>query len=192
MSDDGAIGNVREAFQGRRGKILIVGGGLAVAAYVIYTRRNGTPEAVPPDEVVPVEGEGRVPQTDPEVGNTDSDAGGKPGRPTNNAAWISDGVDFLIGRGTPAAAAYDAITKALGGLPMSSQQVAWVSQVISALGSPPEGMPPLNSSAPITPPQQPVRRPLTKPGVPPPGHAATLPRRAGAAAARPAQLAAKK
>lgn len=145
MSDD-VMGNVKEAFSGRRGKILIIGGGAAIAAYVIYTRRNGTPEIITDDELTPVPGVGRVPQTDPPVGNTQT--GSTTRRPETNADWLTQGVDLLVGRGTPGANAHDALTKALGGLALTTQQIAWVSQVISVLGSAPEGMPPLNATAP--------------------------------------------
>lgn len=153
MSDvdgGGAVNSVKEAFQGKRGKVLLIGGGVAIAVYVWWTRRNGTPQpAVPADPTVTDGPSGRTPQTDPEVGNTSTGTLG-PRKYTNNADWLSDGTDFLKGRGTPAGAAYDALTKALGGLQVTSQESAWVSQVIGALGAPPEGMPPLNAQAPPT------------------------------------------
>jgi hypothetical protein len=145
----GALGDVKEAFQGKRGKVLLIGGGVAIAVYVWWTRRNGTPEELP-DEMLEVDGpSGRNPQTDPEVGNTNTgNTGNGRKKYENNAEWLADGTDFLAGRGTPSAAAYDALTKALAGLALTSQQIAWVSQVISALGAPPEGMPPLNAAPP--------------------------------------------
>lgn len=141
-----AAEDVREAFQGKRGKILIIGGGAAIAAYVWWTRSNGTPEEVDPNATTPTvtEGSSRTPQTDPEVGNTST--GSTTRRPGTNAEWLSDGTDFLIGRGTPAATAYNVLNKALGGEQVTEQEKALVSQVITGIGSPPDGMPPLNSA----------------------------------------------
>lgn len=145
-----AADDVREAFSGTRGKVLLIGGGLAIAAYVWWSRANtGTPEPVDPEATV-TESAGRTPQTDPEVGNTSTGTGST--RPESNAAWLSDGTDFLIGRGTPASTAYNVLNKALGGEQLTDQEKALVSQVITAIGSPPDGMPPLNS-APSTPSQ---------------------------------------
>jgi hypothetical protein len=164
----GALDNVKEAFQGKRGKILLIGGGAAIAVYVWYTRRNGTPDpaaAADPTAVVADGPSGRTPQTDPEVGNTSTGSVG-PRKYTNNADWLSDGTSFLQGRGTPAGNAYDALTKALAGLTLTAQEIAWVSQVIGALGAPPEGMPPLNASAP---PGNPQGTPTTRDPVVTPG-----------------------
>lgn len=146
-----AADDVKEAFSGKRGKILIIGGGAAIAAYVWYTRANGTPEDAPvtEDDLVPeVTDSGRVPQTDPEVGNTSS--GSVKTRPTTNAEWLSDGTDFLVGRGTSAGTAYNVLNKALGGEQLTVAEQALVSQVIAGIGSPPEGMPPLNSAPPAS------------------------------------------
>lgn len=150
MSDaSGALDNVKEAFHGKRGKILLFGGGAVVIAYVWWTRRNGTPETPAADDPTTADGpSGRTPQTDPEVGNTSDTGTLGPRKYANNADWLADGTSFLQGRGTPAGNAYDALTKALGGLQLTAQEIAWVSQVIGALGAPPEGMPPLNAGAP--------------------------------------------
>lgn len=143
--------DVQEAFQGKRGKVLIIGGGLLIAAYVWYTRTSGsTPEeVVDPNAVAPVvtEGSSRTPQTDPEVGNDVQGATGTH-RPENNAEWLSAGTDYLVGRGTPGSTAYNVLNKALGGEPLTEQEKALVSQVISGVGSAPDGMPPLNSAPP--------------------------------------------
>lgn len=172
MSEDGsgAVDSVKEAFQGKRGKILIVGGGIAIAGYVWWTRRNGTPQPVPADTgTTPTTADGpsgRTPQTAPEVGNTNTGSATGPRKYANNADWLADGTSFLQGRGTPAGAAYDALTKALAGLTLTAQQIAWVSQVIGALGAPPEGMPPLNAAAPPGNPQGGGPKPPGKPKPP--------------------------
>lgn len=147
-----AADDIREAFQGRRGKILIVGGAIAIVGYVAYTRWNGTPEEViDPTEQTPVESDAtRVPQSQPPVGN-DTQTGTVNTRPQTNPDWISQGVDVLRGRAVPADAAFTALSKALEGSQVTSQESAWVSQVIAVLGSPPEGMPPLNSAPPTQP-----------------------------------------
>ncbi len=142
--------DLREAFTGRRGKILLIGGGLAVVGYVAYTRWNGTPTDAPPaEDQTPVEADAtRVPQTDPEVGNTTTTGGN--GRPSTNLEWISQGVDFLAGRGVSAGSASSALDKALAGEQLSTQEKAWVSSWIGVGGYPPDGMPPLNSAPPAT------------------------------------------
>lgn len=145
--------DLRAAFTGTRGKVLLIGGGLAVGGYVIYTRWNGTPQDLPApgEDMTAVEADAtRVPQTDPEVGNTST--GSTSGRPDTNLSWLSKGTDFLIGRGASAAAAAGALTKALDGEPLTAQERAWVSSWIAASdgGYPPDGMPPLNSTAPTS------------------------------------------
>lgn len=144
--------DLREAFTGKRGKVLLIGGGLAVAGYVIYTRWNGAPASdlpAPGEDMTAVEADAtRVPQTDPEVGNTNT--GSTSGRPDTNLSWLSQGTDFLQGRGASATSAASALTKALDGEPLSAQERAWVSQWIAVGGYPPDGMPPLNSTAPTS------------------------------------------
>lgn len=153
MSDPGgALDSVKEAFQGKRGKILIVGGGIAIAAYVYWTRVHGSTPATTDTTTTGTDtsggdaGAGTSPQSDPTVGNTTT--GG--GRRTydNNGEWLADATDFLAGRGVPSGSAYSALTKALDGQQLTTQEASWVSQAIGALGAPPEGMPPLNSTAP--------------------------------------------
>lgn len=145
-----AADDLKEAFEGRRGKILLVGGSLAIVGYVAYTRWNGTPqEVVDPNAQTAQETDAtRVPQTDPTVGN--STQGSVASLPLTNADWLSQGVDLLRGRGVPADAAFTALSKALEGSQLTAQEVSWVSQVISVLKSPPEGMPPLNSAPPTS------------------------------------------
>lgn len=149
-----ATDDVKEAFQGKRGKVLLIGGGVAIVGYVLYTRYNGQAEAVPADpdatEAVASDSGLRVPQTDPEVGNTSTGSTQK-ALPTTNAEWLADATDFLVGRGTPSSAAFNALNKALGGEPLTPAEMALVSQAISALRTPPEGMPPLQASTATTP-----------------------------------------
>jgi hypothetical protein len=164
VSEDGggALGDVKEAFSGKRGKVLLIGGAAAIVGYVWWTRRNGgvdVPEE--PADVVADGPSGRTPQTDPEVGNTNTGDGGTTGRKkyTNNGEWLADATDFLVGRAVPAGSAYDALNKALSGGSLTTQQISWVSQAIAALGAPPEGMPPLNASAPPSTPSRPKPTP---------------------------------
>lgn len=143
--------DVKEAFSGKRGKVLLIGGGLAIVGYVAYTRYTGSAssDVIDPNEQTAVETDSnRVPQTDPEVGNTSS--GSTSSRPDTNAGWISQGTDFLIGRGAGAGAANTALNKALEGSQLSAQEHAWVSQWIAVGGSPPDGMPPLQATPPAS------------------------------------------
>lgn len=141
--------NLKEAFSGTRGKVLIVGG-IAVVGYLWWTRGRGG-IGTPTEELVPdTSSAGRTPQTDPSVGN-DTQTDGNAGRPTTNLGWLAQGVDVLVARSTPAGVAYNALSRALGGEPTTTQEQSLVSQVIAVLGSPPEGMPPLVNAPPTTP-----------------------------------------
>lgn len=148
-----AAEDVQQAFEGKRGKILLVGGALAVVGYVAYTRWNPpASDAIDPtSDAVGVETDAtRVPQSQPPVGN-DTQTGTATTRPTTNPSWQSQGVDLLVGRGASAAAAESALSKALTGEALTAQERAWVSQVIAVLGSAPDGMPPMTSEVPTTP-----------------------------------------
>lgn len=143
-----ALDEVKEAFQGKRGKILLVGGGLAIAAYVWYSRTHATTADTTPEDTTSG-ATPRDPQTDPTVGN-DTQGGTGTGRPTTNLGWLSQGTEVLVGRGVPAGLAFSALSKFLDGDQLTAQESAWVGQVLAVLGVPPEGAPPLNAGAPAT------------------------------------------
>jgi fibronectin type III domain protein len=148
VSDFGA--DAREAFTGKRGKVLIVVG-VAAVGYLWWTRARHGGGASDAD-VAQAAADGydagvSAPQSPPTVGNdTQGDAGGSSGagRPRDNAEWLRRGVDYL-GTG---ATAYTALSKALGGQQLTQAEADMVSRVIQWQGSPPEGMPPLNTTAP--------------------------------------------
>lgn len=162
----GVAGDVKEAFKGKRGKVLLAGGVLFVA-YLWYRNRNG---ATAPGDLLDTEAPGRVapdPTPDP-AGGGGSGGGTLPtGRPTTNAQWLSQGVDYLVSQNASAAYAYDALRKALDGLPLDTAQIALVSLVLLHLGAPPEGMPPLGA-APPTPPSGGNPTPTPPPPAPTP------------------------
>lgn len=160
---ESAAGAVKEAFSGTRGKVLIIGGS-ALVVYLWWTRgRNGTPEPAP-DELVPVPATGRTPQTDPTVGN-DSQGSIVPRKPATPEEWLSSGVDLLMGRGVPGTSASSALSKALASSPVTTQETAWINQVVQALGSPPGGMPPLVAAPPTTGGQANTSKPATPGGL---------------------------
>lgn len=146
------LDDIKEAFQGKRGKVLLIGGGLAVAAYVWYVRSHPTTPTTD-DTTTTTDGlvssgtgsGGTSPQSDPTVGNS-STGTATTSRPTTNAGWLSDATDFLAGRGVPSGDAYSALSKALDGQQITDKERAWVSQAITAVGTPPDGMPPLQSA----------------------------------------------
>jgi hypothetical protein len=152
MSEGPDVANgLREAFQGKRGKILLIGGA-AVAAWWWWSSQKVAPAAVVPDDTTtttPVTDTdtARTPQTAPLYGNTTTGTT-TPARPTTNDEWVSKGVDLLVGRGTPGSSAYNALAKAMDGDPLTQTEAAWVSQVIGVLGVPPFGMPSMNIAAP--------------------------------------------
>lgn len=141
------IENIREAFSGTRGKVLI-GGGVVLVAYLVWTRRRTTPDpaaaelagAVPDDRR-------RVPQSPPTVGN---DAQSDAIRPTDNESWVSQAVDRLSNEpyNYSATALYSALRKALDGQPLTEGERSMVEAAMRELGSPPGGMPALNVKAP--------------------------------------------
>jgi hypothetical protein len=167
------LDNLREVFQGRRGVVLLAGGAV-FAGYLYWTRgRTGTPalSAVPGDRPGT-----RAPSS---PSSPDSEPGTR--RPENNAEWLALAVDVLMGRGTPGGIAFTALSKALAGQPLTAQEQALVSQAIQALGTPPGGMPPLNSTPPDPPPDSPDSpdsprdTPIPRRPAPPPRR--TVPRR---------------
>ncbi len=178
MSD--VADSVREAFSGKRGKILLIGGGLAVVGYVWWYRTTGAGDPPPEEEEGTGEyggtsgGSGRVPQSQPEVGN-DNQGSTTPPRPTTNIGWLTAATEYLIGRGVSPAGAYTALSKALGGEALSTVEMAWVSQAIAGIGTPPEGMPPLQAAPAKPPTQTPTTPKPTTPTTPKPKPKPTAP-----------------
>jgi hypothetical protein len=146
--------DVKTAFQGNRGKVLVLVGA-GIAGYLWWTRSR-TPST--PQEITPAPDGLHTSATTPS-GSTGDTAGSTTshGRPTTNAEWLDRAVNIL---GAPPynyseTAVYNAIQKALLGEPITAQEENWVRAAMAALGSPPEGMPPLNISAPNGNPQTP-------------------------------------
>jgi hypothetical protein len=138
---------IKEAFSGKQGKIMLVGGVIAVAVYVWYVRSNPTSDPLAEEDPSAGNTDGvRTPQTPPTTGNQTEGTGTK--RPTTNGEWLADATDFLTGRGVSAGDAYSALSKALGGQQLTTAERAWVSQAMSGVGTPPDGMPPLQSAPP--------------------------------------------
>lgn len=159
------LADVKEAFKGNRGKVLIIGG-VALTGYLYWTRvRTAAPADSGGAAQDTIGADGRIPPTGgPTVGNDTQTTG--PSRPQSNDEWLANATDYLTGqRKVPATDAYNALYKALQGSPLSSQEGVWVGWAISypSLGTPPEGMPALNISKPVTPPQQSPPKPTNPP-----------------------------
>jgi hypothetical protein len=158
--------DVKNAFKGNRGKVLVVIG-VGIAGYLWWTRSR-TPST--PTDVVPAADGLHTSASAPSGSTGDTSSTGSSssnGRPTSNAEWLSRAVEIL---GAPPynysqTAVYDAIQKAFLGEPITAQEENWVRAAMAALGSPPEGMPPLNISAPGGNPQG-GNPPPPSPGVP--------------------------
>jgi hypothetical protein len=158
------LDSVKEAFQGTRGKVLIVGG-LALTGYLLYTRWHtpaqtpaGDTASDPYSSTAPGTPGGSPPVTSPAGG----DAAPTPTRPGDNSDWLSQGTEILRLAGMGSADAYTALQLALAGEPLNVNQYNAVSFVLARLGSPPEGMPPLSHASPST-----TTTPAI-PGLPPP------------------------
>lgn len=147
-----ALEAVKESFTGTRGKVLILGG-IAVTAYLIWTRRGagagtstvstGDTASDPYSSTSP----GSPGYTGAVTSPTDQlQASG----PSTNAEWVTAGTAYLSARGIGAADAYTALQHALDGDPLTTTEYNAVSLVLTALGTPPEGMPPLSHAAPST------------------------------------------
>lgn len=141
------VDDLKTAFSGQRGKILAVGGGVVVV-YLWWTRgrTNKTPQGIP--GVDPPDGLHRTASAP--SGETTSGPGPS-SRPANNADWQDQAVNILSAPpyNYSATAVYNAIAKAYLGQPLTAQEEDYVRLAIRVNGgSPPEGMPPLNSSAP--------------------------------------------
>lgn len=147
---DGVAGELREAFSGKRGKILILAG-VVVVGYLYWTRaRTGggtdpaaTDAAAAAWDAGAAAGTAGATGTPPTVGN-DVQTPGVTSRPQTNDQWLSRAVDLL------GAGAFTALRKALDGQPLTQAESDLVSRAITAFGVPPEGMPALQLSSPAT------------------------------------------
>lgn len=141
--------DVKEAFQGTRGKVLI-GGGVVVVLYIWWTRSR-TPSTPAADTTTPAPDNLHTSATEP----SGTSGGAGTGNPTTNAEWQDRAVKIL---GNPPynyseTAVWNAISKAFLGAPITPDEENWIRTAMRALGSPPEGMPPLNITAPTGNPQ---------------------------------------
>ena len=142
--------DLKEAFSGDRGKVLLIGGAAALAV-IWWTRQTGAPQGIP-EEALGAQGAAGGGGGGFLSGTAPSGVAGGAGssRPQNNAQWLSQGVDVLLAQANPpsGADAYSALAKALDGKPLTQVEINMVSYVISRLGTPPEGMPPLAPAPP--------------------------------------------
>lgn len=177
------VDTLRESFSGTRGKVLIIGG-LALTGYLLWTRKGTgdtgtTGDAAEDPYSSTATGGGASPAvTSPTSGDAST------GKPENNGEWLSQGVDLLGINGMGAADAYNALSLALAGEPLTTVQYNAVSLVVSRLGTPPDGMPPLAHAAPSTTTTPPTTTPAKLPRRSPPPvltpstpKAPTIPRR---------------
>jgi hypothetical protein len=141
---------LRDAFTGTRGKVLIVVG-LGLTGYLLWTRRNTKPDATTTGDTATDGFSSDAPGTPGYVGSVSN-----PGTdttttaPQSNEEWLSRGSAYLAARGIDAATAYSALRHALDGTPLTTVEYNAVSLVLGALGTPPEGMPALSHAAPST------------------------------------------
>lgn len=151
-------GEIKKAFSGDRGKVLVLVG-VVGAGYIWWTRSRtpSIPQPVP-DDGLHSPGSGSAPGGSSGQTPIPGDPAPSDGRPTTNAAWLDKAVKILSNPpwNYSDTGVWNAIMKAFQGQPISAMEENWIRAAMSALGSPPEGMPPLNISAPI--PSQPSTR----------------------------------
>jgi hypothetical protein len=141
--------DVKTAFKGDRGKVLVVVG-VGIVIYIWWTRSR-TPST--PQDIVPADDGLHRTATAPGGSTGDSSSTGSAtstGRPTTNQQWLDQAVNILGNDpyNYSETAVYNAIQKAFLGQPISANEENWIRAAMRALGSPPEGMPPLNITAP--------------------------------------------
>lgn len=141
------LDDIRGGLQTKQGKTfaLLAAGGLA---WLWWSRRQAGGGAVDPGEVTTTD---RVPPAG--GGGGGGQTGTTSDRPTDNEQWLQRAVSVLSGPpyNNDPGTVYDALRRALDGLSITSAQQAIVSKAIGLIGSPPGGMPPLNSTQPETP-----------------------------------------
>lgn len=141
------LDDVKGGLKTPQGKAIaaVVTGGLA---YLWWTRGRA---GVPAGDQGDVTTTDRVP-----AGGSGGGGGGQTGttadRPADNEAWLQRAVSVLSNPpyNNDPIAVYDALRRALDGLSITAAQQAMVSNAIGVVGSPPNGMPPLNTTAPDT------------------------------------------
>lgn len=165
-------GEIKKAFSGDRGKILVlIGAGGALYLWWTRARTPSTPQDVTGPDGLHAPGAGSAPGGSTGSGEVPGPAAPDSGRPKSNAEWLDKAVKILSNPpwNYSATGVWNAIMKAFEGSPISPMEENWIRAAMSALGSPPEGMPPLNITAPTPPPQQPPPPP------PPPTQPPTQP-----------------
>lgn len=164
-----ALDQVKTTLKTKEGKVLaaLTAGGLA---YLWWSR--GRVAVSPADDELEDISSDRVPTYMGGGGTTGEDDAAPTGRPTNNEEWLKRAVSVLTNPpyNYDAGVVYNALRLALDGQPISSTQQAIVSQALMFVGSPPEGMPPTNVTAPT--PQVPA--PPAPPAAPSPKYATVL------------------
>lgn len=136
------LDEVKSTLQTKQGKVIaaLAAGGLV---WLWWNRgRAGAPATDDPGTVTTTD---RVPGA-VTGGNATVDGG----RPETNQVWLDRALSVLTNPpyNYEAGAVFNALRLALDGSPITAAQQAIVSKAISVVGSPPEGMPPTNVTAP--------------------------------------------
>jgi hypothetical protein len=140
------VSDLRQAFSGKRGKILLAGGAVVIGYLWWSKSRLAATSSTPADAAAAWDagaaaGAAGV-ETPPTTGNTTTAAGNA--RPTSNEEWLSRAVDYL------GPSSYSGLKNALDGRPLTQGEIDLASRAIAYLGTPPEGMPALTLAAPST------------------------------------------
>lgn len=143
---------IRSAWSGRPGRKWLVVGGLGAAGYLWWTRRHGGASggASGSGDVSLTPGGAAVGEPATPPGGDYSQTPTPTPRPTSNAEWLAEAVAKLIlpPYNFGSVATWNSLQKALAGQPLTSGEAAIVEAALTAVGTPPEGMPQLNISAP--------------------------------------------
>lgn len=148
----GALDTVKESLSGP-GKKWVIGGAILAGGYLWWTRVRSTGASTKPGDATITDGGAAVADPVTPAGGDYSPASGTAERPQNNGEWLSQAVAILIlpPYNRPSAATYNALSKALGGQPLTTAEGAIVELAIQVKGTPPEGMPQLNIASPSSP-----------------------------------------
>lgn len=150
------------------GRKWLIGGAVLGVGYLWYTRvRSAGPgQSGAGSGATITDGGAAVADPITPPGGDYSEVPEAPARPATNGEWLSQATDKLVAppHNRAPSATWNALNNALNGQPLSATDMAIVELAIRIVGTPPEGMPPLNMT---TPSKVPVPSTPTTPTTPP-------------------------
>ncbi len=146
------IGDTLKAGLSGDGRKWLIIGAVGGLGYLWYTRvrSGGSGDSGAIGEAAITKGGAAVADPITPPGGDYSEKPEPAARPATNAEWLSRASDVLVAppHNRAVSATWNALNAALAGQPLSSNDMAIVELAIRLVGTPPEGMPPLNITAP--------------------------------------------